>query len=106
MPCDVIVGRGGSKHSRPRRLKYDLLRRRVLVSLRRLQIESAAERADQAQNEAKRGDGGIARRKPTDRAAKHGAGSIPKAKYRASTVSKIQSAPPSGVTRSDRSFAP
>jgi hypothetical protein len=37
---------------------------------------------------------------------KHGAGSIPKAKYRASTVSKIQSAPPSGVTRSDRSFAP
>ena len=74
MPCDVIVGRGGSKHSRPRRLKHNLLRRRVLVSLRRLEIESAAERADQAQNEAKRGDGDIARRKPTDRAAKHGAG--------------------------------
>ena len=71
MPCDVIVGSGGSKHSRPRRLKHDLLRRSVLGPLRRLKIKCAAERADQAQNEAKRGDGGATRQKPTLSAAKH-----------------------------------
>ena len=36
MPCDVVVGRGGPKHSRPRPFERDLLRRGVLALLRRL----------------------------------------------------------------------
>ena len=52
MPRDVVVGRGGSKHLRLRRLKRDLLRRSALAFLRRVEIEGAPERPDQAHKEA------------------------------------------------------
>ena len=53
MPRDVIVGGGGPKHLRLRRLKLDLLRSGALALLRGVEIEGAPERPDQAHKEAK-----------------------------------------------------
>jgi hypothetical protein len=74
---EIVIGSRGANHARPRALKRDLLRRGVLALLSRLKIKRAAERAGQAQNEAKRGDLGVTRQKPTHSAPKHGARLIP-----------------------------
>ena len=47
MPRDVVVGGGGPKHLRLRRLKRDLLGRSALALLRRVKIEGAPERRNQ-----------------------------------------------------------
>ena len=60
----VVVGIRRPEHLRLRRLKHNLARRRLFAFLRRLKIECAAKRAEQAQNEAKHGDGAVARQNP------------------------------------------
>ena len=77
MTRDVIVSGGGSKHLRLRRLKRDLLHRSALAFLRRVEIEGAPERPDQAHKEAEGQNSGPTRQKPTLSAAKHETRLIP-----------------------------